>query len=61
MMTTVIMNNNGISEMEAKEYKRYCKIAMKIAELEKQVSGINAIIQELHIELFKIERGISDE
>tara|TARA_R110002012_G_scaffold267602_2_gene451449 strand:- start:868 stop:1050 length:183 start_codon:yes stop_codon:yes gene_type:complete len=60
-MTTVLMNNNGISEMEAKEYKRYCKIAMKIAELEKQVSGINAIIQELHIELFKIERGISDE
>ena len=61
MMTTVIMNDKGVYEMEAKQYKRYCKIAMKIAELEKQVSGINGIIQELHIELFKIERGISDE
>ena len=61
MVATYRSHLKGVYEMEAKQYKRYCKIAMKIAELEKQVSGINAIIQELHIELFKIERGISDE
>jgi len=61
MMTTVLMNDKGIYEMKTKEYKRYTQIAIKIAELEKQVSGINGIIQELHIEMFKIERGISNE
>ena len=60
-MTTVIMDDKGVYEMKTKDYKRYSQLSKKITDLEKQVSGINAIIQELHIEMFKIQRGISNE
>jgi len=60
-MTTVIMDDKGVYEIKTKDNKRNSQLSKKITNLKKKVSGINAIIQELHIEMFKIQRGISNE
>ena len=57
----VMMKDNNVYQMDKNEWDRYEKIVEEIASTETQVSCLNAKLQKLYVELFKIERGNNNE
>ena len=55
------MKDNNVYQMDKNEWDRYEKIVEEIASTETQVSCLNAKLQKLYVELFKIERGNNNE
>lgn len=55
------MKDNNVYEMDNKEWNRYEKVVEDIAKTETKVSELNAKLQKLYVELFKIERGNKGE
>jgi len=57
----VMKKDNNVYEMNNKEWNRYEKVVEDIAKTETKVSELNAKLQKLYVELFKIERGNKGE